>query len=960
MNQLFNSKKLISVLLAVVMILAVLMQAGCGDAPIESSPETTPVSTPEASTPEATPESTPEETPKVSSPETTPSPETPSESTPTPESTPAETVTYNISYDLGGGYDGGNPTTYDKDTEITLLAPVRDGYVFAGWTGTGLSEPTTSVKIEKGTEGDLSYTATWTELKWQVDEPADTSFFNGDDGLTPNPDDITDKQPDLVGFKNEGIYTLKTVYTDITVDGTMDAAYTYGIYVKSDLLLGSVNQYYQDNEVGFEAYLILGQDGRLYVYAEVTDPTIIVNANIFNDKAWHVDCLDFYYDIGNHRSGTAMYSFVADPTETFKRAMPKDRKILFTEKGYAVEFAMDNNGKSFLNGDKLGFQLYLNDTYEWDPDTNGRTKGLMTHSTVLAPASGGYHFPEETLYDALQLSIESASGKVDIGTESEKTGDMIADIINGTAKVALIYDKNATAKTILFSEELADFIAIGGGFVTVIREDYLTDAMEFDYKMYFGMTKDERSLAFIDSLGYTEYGIAVYEDGLSFVGWTEKAADAAFGMLKSFFAYVKDGGKTSDYVGGVYTGIVADQVGENVPRLDGFDSVTDVGEGAFQIYKLDATMADYEAYCAALVESGYTLYTTNTMNKVLCATYYNDEIVVNIQYANGGEKSMANLTPVNDLRIIIEPADNTALPSLEKPEDADSKVTVTSISMLDHEKIGDGNLCLVIQLSNGHFIIVDSNCNGTSKALSDFLRSKAPDKNNVVVEAWIMTHFHQDHIGGFVDYMMLSSLMRYITVENVIYNFPSEQVVMTAKHSTTDMNNMTYWYSIIKPGMKEKGTTFYQARTGQKYYFGNAEIEILWTFEDIMPHNVFVDRSNPTCIGFSIEIEGQKIMVTGDSSVEEFDITAKKYGDYLKSDIVQLSHHGYGDGSGEHSFYQFVDAPYVLNSGMGLSYGSNERWAMENAEVYILRDDIGTCTITLPYLGGEFESEKGN
>ena len=949
--------KLISVALVLCMALSALAGCNSGD-PENSTPVTTPLITPEATTPGAT-------TPEVTTPEaTTPEATTPDAFAPadtTPVETPPATqplVSYNISYDLDGGIDGGNPATYNKESEFSLVAPLRAGYVFAGWTGTGLSAPTLSVKVEKGTEGDLAYKATWTELEWQVNVPADTSFFGGDNGLTPNPEDITDKQPDSIGFSGEGIYTLKTVYTDISVDGTMDPAYTYGLYVKSDLLNGASYEYYKKNDVSFEAYLIRGQNGKLYVYAEIVDPTIIVNAQIFNDKAWHVDGLDFYYDYGNHRSGTAMYSFVADPTETFKRTMPAERKIVLTEKGYAVEFAMDNGGGPFLNGDQLGFQLYLNDTFEWNPTTNGRTKGLLTHSTELAPVSGGYHFPEKSLYDAIRMSVESATGKVNVGTSNQKTGDMITDILNGSASVAFIYDKNAAAKTILSAEEIADFISLGGGNVKIIREDYLTDKMSFDYKMYFGMTDNERSLALIDSLKYVDYGIAVYEDSLVFVGWLEKAADASLDLLKSLFTYVQGGGKTSDLVGGVYTGTVADRIGADVPRLDGFDSISDVGEGAFQVYKLEATLEEYEAYCAALVESGYTLYTTNTMNKVLCATYYNDEIVASVQYANGGEKTEENPTPINHLRVIFEPADNTALPSLEKPEDADSNVTVTSISMLDHQIIGDGNLCLVIQLSNGHFIIVDSNCNGTQKGISDFLRKKAPD-GKPIVDAWFMTHFHQDHTGGFVDYMSISSLSRYVTVKNVIYNFPSEQVFLTAKHSTTDMNNMRTWYSKLKPSMQEKGTTFYQARTGQKYYFGNAEIEILWTFEDIMPHNVFKDRSNPTCIGFSIEIAGQKIMVTGDSSVEEFDIAAKKYGDYLKSDIVQLSHHGYGDGSLDHKFYQYVNAPYVLNSGMGLSYGSNERWAMENAEVYILRDDVGTCTLTLPYLGGKYESEKG-
>ena len=75
-------------------------------------------------------------------------------------------VTYSITYELGGGAlpEGrANPESYTVESEaFTLVNPERDGYVFAGWTGGGLSEPTKEVTIAKGsTTGDKTFTATW-------------------------------------------------------------------------------------------------------------------------------------------------------------------------------------------------------------------------------------------------------------------------------------------------------------------------------------------------------------------------------------------------------------------------------------------------------------------------------------------------------------------------------------------------------------------------------------------------------------------------------------------------------------------------------------------------------------------------------------------------------------------------------------------------------------------------------
>lgn len=75
-----------------------------------------------------------------------------------------EVVVYNITYNLEGGETApSNPATYTVgDDDFTLTNPTKLGYTFAGWTGTGLSEPTLAVKVDNGSTGDREYTATWT------------------------------------------------------------------------------------------------------------------------------------------------------------------------------------------------------------------------------------------------------------------------------------------------------------------------------------------------------------------------------------------------------------------------------------------------------------------------------------------------------------------------------------------------------------------------------------------------------------------------------------------------------------------------------------------------------------------------------------------------------------------------------------------------------------------------------
>ena len=96
-----------------------------------------------------------------------------------PTNIPAENVTitatwtpvnYTISYELdGGNVDGVNPTSYTiESAPITLINPTKDGYDFAGWTGTGLDAATKTVIIATGNTGNRSYTATWTKKTYTV------------------------------------------------------------------------------------------------------------------------------------------------------------------------------------------------------------------------------------------------------------------------------------------------------------------------------------------------------------------------------------------------------------------------------------------------------------------------------------------------------------------------------------------------------------------------------------------------------------------------------------------------------------------------------------------------------------------------------------------------------------------------------------------------------------------------
>ncbi|WP_199612706.1 InlB B-repeat-containing protein, partial [Blautia sp. OF03-15BH] len=81
-----------------------------------------------------------------------------------------EPSSYQIKYVLNGGTnDSSNPNSYTiKDLPLTIKKPEREGYIFAGWEYSGTLKEGThdprAVVLEKGTVGNLTFTAKWLKV----------------------------------------------------------------------------------------------------------------------------------------------------------------------------------------------------------------------------------------------------------------------------------------------------------------------------------------------------------------------------------------------------------------------------------------------------------------------------------------------------------------------------------------------------------------------------------------------------------------------------------------------------------------------------------------------------------------------------------------------------------------------------------------------------------------------------
>lgn len=130
-------------------------------------------------------------------------------------------IGYSLTYNLNGGtLDEANPLTYNVETDtFTLNQPTRAGYTFLGWSGTGLSLRTKSVRIPKGSSGNRNYIANWAETTYQISYNLDGGTATNKTSYTLSAQTFTLNNPARTGYSFTG-WTgtgLTTPSTSVTI-----------------------------------------------------------------------------------------------------------------------------------------------------------------------------------------------------------------------------------------------------------------------------------------------------------------------------------------------------------------------------------------------------------------------------------------------------------------------------------------------------------------------------------------------------------------------------------------------------------------------------------------------------------------------------------------------------------------------------------------------------------------------
>lgn len=460
----------------------------------------------------------------------------------------------------------------------------------------------------------------------------------------------------------------------------------------------------------------------------------------------------------------------------------------------------------------------------------------------------------------------------------------------------------------------------------------------------------DETRAFLSNLAYDEYGFGVVGNKLVVAGWnyvTTKLAVNQFGTYLKNARVAGDGGKYSLIVPGEATiqkfTHKANDWELDIPAYEGGVIMgTCPSEDGFLIQIGETTLDAYNAYCSKLASSGYTAVTTNEIGSNKYALYKGAKNNVYAYYIDA----------FKTVRIVTSGA-GVKFPEYFTPESvpAYQKVATTTVTQMQLDySAGSFGMCYIILLEDGTFIVFDGGYKGDDPSkLYSTLKSLNPRTDGkVVISAWFLTHEHRDHFNAFEDFCnTYGQKGNKVQVKQAYVNFNDECMWGNMTNSANRFLSDPSTYKKMSDSVG--GMEIITIRTGMEFYICNAKIEVLYTEEDHFPNQL--NDFNETSAVSRVTLAGQTFLFLGDSAKVSQGNMIKMYGSELKSDVVQVAHHGW---DGLLDFYKLVKPTAVFwpaSSGEHKSQGFDySAWLRRYTKIQWNQSQ--TTTITPPYKYG--------
>ena len=378
---------------------------------------------------------------------------------------------------------------------------------------------------------------------------------------------------------------------------------------------------------------------------------------------------------------------------------------------------------------------------------------------------------------------------------------------------------------------------------------------------------------------------------------------------------------------------------KNVPVFDGgeYNGIYASGDSAFIVCINNTNKDEILSYAEKLEKSGYKISASNKISENLYYTFQNGDAIVTAYY----------IEPLKSVKIIAEPYYEYFTDIKEEDK---VKPAIVASSACDRN--------FYVRLPNNRLVVIDGGWRVEDWAINDYkdlLNQMYNEMSEILggaekieIPLWIITHAHSDH-AKVLEYLHTLPLKEKFNISQIIYNFPADNHFVPEEDKTEQHIKSTKEFALwhekagkefpyerifyncpfpvfdtykyertCRESFKKYGAVQIKAHTGMKFNLSGVVFEVLHTPEDDMPF--MFDNKNNTSIIIKMTYKGSPMLWLGDMGEVPSTSCVKMYGDFLKSDAMQVSHHGWGAATPE--FYDIV-RPSVLfwnNSEFGFKY----------------------------------------
>ena len=471
-------------------------------------------------------------------------------------------------------------------------------------------------------------------------------------------------------------------------------------------------------------------------------------------------------------------------------------------------------------------------------------------------------------------------------------------------------------------------------------------------EIVIGYTKHSQARSLYSTLGYGDAEVKFVGNKLVIAAYTESGYTALLKYLTSVLKANYKNGTIALSVSDVEKTVTLDEKLNLIPIVDTgtFSCISSCGYDQTIIIINDSNVSDFDTYIKKL--AAFRCASDVRQSGNASATFDFNEHILNVSFSKHD----------NSIRLILNK--NAEPTELFNKSEKTEKVCEPMLIMhglawrqAGYTYYGYG-MCYLLRLSDGRFIVIDGGFNRKKDAddLYALLTKYTPKGTTPTIALWIITHAHVDHHGTFA-FQFLNNYKNNATVENVMFNPPGGGILTAPANET--VTGLMNGHITLNNAIKRYGAKNIRSHVGDKYYVGDAVIDVLYTVDYQYPKQF--NYYNTSSMILSITLGGQRIMFTGDASNEAFDKVVKMYGADLRSDILQPAHHGGNTGVDSNSAtavaegYKLMSPSVVIWPASDESYASGKKSMFNKAllnlatikEVVVAGDR--DFAVTLPY-----------